>query len=271
MVQLAGADQHFAQRAVQQAPESVAGRALLQSLQAVQHQQQRQRAQQGQRRLGRSAGASHHDPELLPRPLQQAVGPVLGGRVCVETPAKNPTQTGMLRMEYPVGDESGLAGAAPGGHADQGDLGVGGPAVQAGQFLRPASEMLYRLRAGYPSHRDARRGLGDRGGAGGEVDGRREAVVDQVGQQPTQRRMIAGGRRVQHQVGAVGDLGAAGQDPRVPGLGGRVPGHDRDMTRRGARVDPGAGPVVDLPQDCRDPLVGEAEPEPHQVAVHQAG
>jgi hypothetical protein len=52
----------------------------------------------------------------------------------------------------------------------------------------------------------------------------------------------------------------------------RIPGHDRDMARRGARVDPGAGAVGDLVQDRGDPLVGEAEadpgqvPGPHQVA-----
>ncbi len=89
-------------------------------------------------------------------------------------------QSGMLRLKHPVGDQGGLAGAAPGGHADQGDLGIGGPAVQAGQLLGPAGEMLHRGRAGYPSHRDARR-WGQRG-ANRQVGGRREAGVGQAGQ-----------------------------------------------------------------------------------------
>ncbi len=83
--------------------------------------------------------------------------------------------------------------------------------------------------------------------------------------------MIAAGRGVQDQLGAVGDLRSAGQDLRIVAPGVRIPGHHRYVARRAARVDPGAGLVGDLAQDRGDALVGEAEADPDQVAVHQAG
>ena len=83
--------------------------------------------------------------------------------------------------------------------------------------------------------------------------------------------MITLGRGIQHQLRSVGDLGPASQHSRVVARGVRIPGHHRDVTRRAAGVDPGAGPVGDLPQDRGDPLVGEAEPDPGQVPVQQPG
>ena len=83
--------------------------------------------------------------------------------------------------------------------------------------------------------------------------------------------MITAGYGVQHQLGPVGNLGPAGQHPRVVALGVRIPGHDRHVTRRATRVDAGAGVVGDLAQDRGDSLVGEAETDPYQMAVHQPG
>src|SRR5690242_18211369 len=84
--------------------------------------------------------------------------------------------------------------------------------------------------------------------------------------------MVVAGGRVQDELGAVGDFGAAGQGGGVVALGGGVPGHDGDVAGGGAGVDAGPGAVGDLAQDRGDALVGEAEPEPDQVSgVHQPG
>ena len=155
MVQLAGAGQNLAQRAVQQPPEPAACRALLHHLQPVQHQQQRHRPQQRQHRRRRPPVAGHRDAEIVPRPLQQCLGPVLGGGVGVEAPPEHPPDPRpprcSARLLDPVGDQRGLSRPAPRGHPDQGDLRVGGPPVQPGQFLGPPGEMRHRLRAPAPT------------------------------------------------------------------------------------------------------------------------
>jgi hypothetical protein len=83
--------------------------------------------------------------------------------------------------------------------------------------------------------------------------------------------MITAGRGIQSHLRPVLDLGPLGEDLRVVARPGGIPGHQGDVARRAARVDPRAGPVGDLPQDRGDPLVGEAEPDPDQMPVHQPG
>ena len=155
-------------------------------------------------------------------PVQQALGPVLGGRVGVEAPAEHPThRPGCPRLEHPVGDQRGLARATPGVTPTRATWG------SAAQRSRRASSSARPVKcatgSGPGTHRAGmegrhRRGGGARGGTGGQVGGAREPVVGQAGQQAPQRGMIAIGRGVQHQPGAVGDLRAAGQDPRGTGL-----------------------------------------------------
>src|SRR5690348_18300116 len=83
--------------------------------------------------------------------------------------------------------------------------------------------------------------------------------------------MVVAGGGVQDELGAVGDLGAAGQGGGVVGVGGGVPGHDGDVPRGTAGVDAGAGAVGDFAEDGGDALVGEAEAEPDQMTVQEAG
>lgn len=212
----------------------------------------------------------------------------------VETPPEYPTQLrspGHRALLHPMGNQRCLASSAPCGDSYQGDLPVGRPAVQPGQFLGPAGEMLYQFcsvlpldwqggcragpgrsrgsgcgagfgsRRGPDSHRFSacrrcpgcrrcsacRRGpgrIGDPGidsdhrrdGSDGQVRRRGELWMRQLGQQRQQGGVVAAGGRVQHHKSAIANLGSAGQNPRLIAAGRRIPGHDRHMTRRAARV-----------------------------------
>jgi hypothetical protein len=125
--------------------------------------------------------------------------------------------------------------------------------------------MRQRLGLRHPAHRHGGLRAGRGHGAGGQVSGRRIPVLGQVRQQPLQRGVVTSLGGIQHQPRSVGDLCPLSQHARIMSFSARIPGHDRDMARRGARVDPGAGAIGDLVQDRGDPLVGEAEADPHQV------
>lgn len=87
---------------------------------------------------------------------------------------------------------------------------------------------------------------------------------DEVTEQPLQRRVVVVRCRIQDQVGAILDLCQAPQRLRVTLTFG-VPSHDGDMPWRPTRVDPRPGMLGDLAQHRVDALVGEAEPNPHQM------
>ncbi len=82
--------------------------------------------------------------------------------------------------------------------------------------------------------------------------------------------MIAIRCRIQDQHGPVADLRPERQDSRVVALGRRIPGHDRDVLRRGTGLGHGARPERHLAQDRGDALVGEAEADPdHRPAIDE--
>ena len=277
MLELAGAGQHLPQRAVQQPAEPVAlpGPPAPPPARPAPAAAAPPAAGRAPASAGRTAPATAI-AELLPRPLQQADRPSARRTGRRRNSTRTPPAARAAAAAPPSWTQwvtSAVLPAPP--HAvtpTRRDLRVGGPPVQPGQFLGAPGEMLHRLRPRAPTAPGSRDG-----GAGCAVRrraGRRPRETGHRSSRPAagparNDRRPGAGYRIS--VGAVGDLGPTGQDPRVVALGVRVPGHDRDMPRRAAGIDPGAGPVGDLPQDRGDPLVGEAEPDPDQVPVHQPG